>query len=36
MFMFTSPKRTYFSAQCASKNIGELAKLKEYKKKAST
>jgi hypothetical protein len=35
VFMFASPKTTYFSAQCASKNIGELAKLKENKK-AST
>jgi hypothetical protein len=35
MFTFTAPKTTYFSAQCASKNIGELANLKDYKK-AST
>jgi hypothetical protein len=35
MLIFTSPKTTSFIAQCASKNIGELAKLKEYKK-AST
>ena len=33
MCIFTSPTRSYFSAQCPPKNIGELATLTVYIKK---